>query len=297
MKKTTFILGAGASVDFNYPSGRSLKEMIIVRLRSMGQIYFTQMADRIRDSSVVSIDGYLEIHKQDAEHIKPLIGHLILESETKPYDDKMSDPRGNFYSLAFDLFERSKWENINFITFNYDRLLEHFLFRVLKARNPQLSATQLLGLLSRVNIKHVYGTLPLFLAEQKKDPGDFYWPFARAPKNNDEKSLLDEYFRNAIRTIHEAEDRKEEFKKVISDSDAVVFLGCGYHQTNVELLGYDFKKNEKSIELYGTDYRLDPDERRRMERLIGDINHHMLPRAQNLSCVGIMKHIDFGEGY
>ena len=276
MKKTTFILGAGASVDFKFPSGKDLKQLIINKLRMHdGVNKFSVMATSIEECAVNSIDAYLDIpiHKNNAEYIKPLIGEIIMESEQTDIKDKFNQPRENVYGWLFNLLEKENgWGNTNFVSFNYDRLLEHFFFKALKARRG-VQDQEIFKIIYQSKIIHVFGRMPLLVGEENfvKDLGQHKWGYGQ--------EIRPQY--------GEAQEESKEIKELISSSELVVSLGCAYHEPNIKLLGYDFVNNPQNIELWGTSYKMDVDEMRRMTRLLPKI------KSQNVQCQELLKHIEF----
>ena len=138
----------------------------------------------------------------------------------------------NWYRYLFnkmksplDEFDQNK---LAIITFNYDRSLEQFLFTVLKNSNgkPDQKCAEKLN---KIPIIHIYGDLgPLPWQDSK---GRSYKPKATISQKIKASSN--------ILTIAEDIPAHRAFKEAalcLSAADQIIFLGFGYHHTNLERL-------------------------------------------------------------
>ena len=148
-KPTVFILGAGASVSFGYPTGKSLIEIILKNfdqnnvdnvISNFEGLGFSleeilSFRDELRHSAAPSIDSFLEPRIEEERYL----GKLAITNALIPFEniDPLFSPDSwytlffNMLNSKFDDFEKNK---ISFITFNYDRSLEQFLMTTLKNR-------------------------------------------------------------------------------------------------------------------------------------------------------------------
>jgi hypothetical protein len=119
---------------------------------------------------------------------------------------------------------------VKFITFNYDRSLEHFLYERLLATFA-ISDDQALAIVRKLAILHVYGSLGRFgISVSGTD-----LPYQ--PTHNTQSLLI---AANAIRVIPEARDDSDEFKTArewLSHAERICFLGFGFDSLNVRRLG------------------------------------------------------------
>lgn len=293
MKHTTFVLGAGASNEYGFPVGSALIDDILGRLTTyLGSIEGEKIINRIRECAVKSIDEYLIHHSYDSQHIKHLIGDTILDLEQQSIPKLVATPSTNLYVFLLDLLQSYGWENFSFISFNYDRSLEAFLFRVLKQRNPSLSAQGVFDIIYRSKFRHVFGRMPL-LPDEPSDKGSsagtHVWLYGQSTRGPSDKQTFHRHFAANFRTIHEAEtpNLHNDSIKIISNSNRVVFLGCAYHEPNIKVLGYDFASNDNQIELVGTAWDLGPHLERRAKALLKGI------RLEKMKCLDLLKSISF----
>lgn len=271
---TVLVLGAGASADYGFPSGRSLLLQICNSLGAQedvglkktlldlgfGRNEIGPFAMELRFSMQPSVDAFLENRPEYME-----IGKAALAGCLIPYEDPgvlyQRAVKLTWYEYLFNQMGASidefKSNQISFVTFNYDRSLEYFLFAALES-SYGIGEERVVELLSSIPIIHVYGQLglPQYLSEDGR---------AYGPKLTQEaiKKCVAE-----IKIIPELADETEEFRqahKLISKAERLCFLGFGYHRTNVLRL----RVNEKfpGNRLLGSAYKMKDDERRRIKGL------------------------------
>jgi hypothetical protein len=286
-KNTVFILGAGASKPFGYPTGWELRDEIIKKFLSYFQHLFVFdkcipndlrsnyvdlapkfIEDLKRSNPDSSIDLFLSRNKQYAEIGKIAITLIIMHSEiTGTFRNNSFNSGQDWYSYLFSKmsetlpgpndYKKLKDNKINFITFNYDRSFEHLLYDrfihdFTNIQDPENSAPTLMPFA----IIHVYGVLSKLPWQEKCG-----YEYKRVPnpqeKNTLNKILFDfnmiQSMAKNIRIIQERTNTPEieEAKKLIETSDRVFFLGFGFARENLEILG--FPNNLRSEqEIYGT---------------------------------------------
>jgi hypothetical protein len=128
-------------------------------------------------------------------------------------------------------FERFGKNAVAFITFNYDRLLEYYLFTCLKnsyGRSIEACAEQL----NQIPIVHLHGDL-----------GALPWQKVEASREYGAIVSVEEIkvAASRIKIIHEdTADRDKEFgraKEELGKATRIYFLGFGYNPTNMARLG------------------------------------------------------------
>jgi hypothetical protein len=172
-KRSVFVLDAGANVPYGFSTGEGLlasaRSLSVeqVKEKTCGQLIDRQIYPLCRalaDNFLPPIDALLE-HRADLRLAgKKLMLSLLLDEETKAQksqwrvdDDWMSLV---FSQMAEDAatvgaFARNP---VSFITFNYDRYLEHRLVRGLVARY-NVGEQEAWDAIRRFQFVHVYGSL------------------------------------------------------------------------------------------------------------------------------------------
>lgn len=283
--KTVLVLGAGASAPYKFPTGTQLVRQIrefagspqaegwlracdlwVTRYHAADRTDFlSNVAGRMRSLSLelkecdpASIDQFLELRQDMAEAGILVISILLLEAEQKSEEHLWSDEtKGHWYSLLKQQLanppEQLGQDQLRVISFNYDRSLEHYLFRSLK---PFYAATLedkvYANAVQQISSLHIYGSLGPLPLPWQSNPGDVpygaqgYGEVLTAAKN--------------VRVLHQgAEDNVQQNFRTAQEwlqwADRVLFLGFGFHEDNVKRL--DFTKvfpNPKRIS--GTSMRL-----------------------------------------
>lgn len=237
--KTVFILGAGASHELNYPLGLELVDRVRRTLYS-GTEQFAQLLEvgfsegeinafvsEMVQSGMLSVDAFLEHRPTHINIGKHAIAQALLPKEH--IDSLFPTDRMNWYQYIFNYmntsFEDFHRNKVSFITFNYDKSLEHFLFTALKnkyGKNDEEAAAKLGGL----SIVHVYGSL-----------GKLYWEAAGG--RNYGGFLATPVLKEAakhISIIHEGKDTSkplDDARAILYEGVRIYFLGFGYHETNL----------------------------------------------------------------
>lgn len=244
-ENTVFILGAGASMPYGYPSGSRLREIILSKLgssnviRDMVSLGFTEekiaeFRKGLRYSATSSVDSFLE-HRPEPEFMD--IGKIAMAQVLIPNENQNSLFRNEndkwytylFNNLVTDSFNAFDKNKICFITFNYDRSLEQFLFIALKNRYGK-SEDECASKLKNIPILHLHGKLN-DLPWQNKD--------GRPYTNQISSNEVIEKAANEIKIIHEDIKDNSLFKEAhgyIENAQNIYFLGFGYHKANMDRL-------------------------------------------------------------
>lgn len=274
MKETVFILGAGASIPFGYPSGKELKKIILSTLHpnyiysehvkyhipETGEIakeYFDQnfsdydlylragfnsnLIDNFRialeGAMKDSIDSFLLSRQEFLEIGKFAITNVLLKFEHKNKITLSEDDNwlNYIWNRINNKLEDFIKAKIAFITFNYDRTVEQFFYLSLKyAFN--LNDEKILDILKHKPIIHLHGRLGFLPWENEKDSFNYNFNF----------SSLDKHYENIlkaaknIKIVYDDDLGKEPFKKakdIIQFSNKTYMLGLGFNQLNIERLG------------------------------------------------------------
>ncbi len=265
-KRTVFVLGAGASCPYGFPTARGLRSDIIANFVSrykklltdregLGVAGINSGYPRLEDgrdfekrfdrSSTESVDLFLARNPALAEIGKMAICMSILFAEQNShFRERVKDPNQDWYFYLFsrlsrDLTDRSGLQelsknNVAFVTFNYDRSLEHFLYESVLNSFEEADPTTVAEQVNRLVTIHVYGALAP-LDWQVTDPQNApeYGKYGALPHLN-LPAVADN-----LHIVHEKKENPniEKARERISKADRIFFLGFGYAKENLEALG------------------------------------------------------------
>ena len=276
-RSTVFILGAGASTPYGYPSGRGLVQEIINALSDQSYLYKLCIGleydpKEIRDFLITlknadppSIDSFLELKRNSEELGKTLIGLALFMKE---HPETLTTPKGDEGEKWYgDLVNKLKTSSVNdfsknkvsFLTFNYDRSFDHYLFTSIKNSYDDLSDDEKCAEIVRtIPIIHLHGqigTLPWQNEHGEERPyqskSNEIELLIKNSKLIGEKKIdgtpliearhfVNEHISSQIKIIHENElDNDPAFKdahRLLKDAERVYFLGFGYNDENLRRL-------------------------------------------------------------
>jgi len=249
--KTVFVIGAGGSCAYDFPSGQQLlsdakvsrtkdiqKETRNFYPDSRVEVFRAALADSQSDS----IDSLLE-YRDDCEHLGRLyIAARILRAEhasslvtNKPLGwlgylfQRMDD---GCTSIAD--FEQNP---VTFVTYNYDRVIEAKISGGLRARyltRESNADERIRQFWAGRPVIHLHGSLgPLGLV-----------PFGAVQGNHvidDAIANMVERASGDIKIVHQADGATDEFKRAraaLSEAERVVFLGFSFGRANVDRLDF-----------------------------------------------------------
>ena len=155
---TLFILGAGASKPYGYPTGRELRKQIIKESpkyfgntldktpripdhnKHIRNVELGKFVHAFEKSSVESIDKWLSFNPKFSDYGKIAITLCIKHSETTSHFREVMPSEyysQDWYTLLFSRMasglkgpkdlDKFKNNRVAFVTFNYDRSFEYFL--------------------------------------------------------------------------------------------------------------------------------------------------------------------------
>ncbi len=264
---TVYIIGAGASVPFQFPDGRKMRlearklsvDQLVEQSLAMHKHQVEPLFRALRNALDGSIDSLLETRPDLARHGKCLIARMLLNAERGAeqrhhLDDE--DWLGPLYTAmrTGTLSEFAK-NQVTFVTYNYDRLLEHRFVGALaasfgeKERNCAEVFQKMGAGKGVIHLHGQLGVLPAFAAPNAASIG-----FGGDPSAS---SIQDEEVKDAaqyVRIVHEPDPNDQPFadaREALCEAERVVFLGFGYGQTNMERLQLA-KCVRPGPKLYGT---------------------------------------------
>jgi len=157
--ETVFILGAGSSHPYGYPTGKELRTYICddfageidgvfnrsgIEGRIAASTYqVDDFSKAFKNSNTRTIDLFLSRNQNYSEIGRLAIVLSLLRSEREStFGGGIKSPDQDWYDLLFhmmthtlnrsDSYKSFEQNKVTFITFNYDRSLEHFLYMSLK---------------------------------------------------------------------------------------------------------------------------------------------------------------------
>lgn len=252
--QTVFILGAGASVPYEFPSGDKLvKDICSMRQEEIDLLHLVsgegkQIVVEFLNSlkkSQITVDTFLG-QRQSLEKIgKTAIAMNVLKYE---YEDHLYKTNNDDHWYQFLLermhasFDEFGDNKVGFITFNYDRSLEQFLFNALKHGHGASDETVAI-MLARIPIIHVHGQL-----------GSLAWQTKESELVRDYDPTLEidaiRIAADGIRVISENIDDTPQFREalqLLENSERIIFLGFQYHPENMRRLKIPHERGKKMI--------------------------------------------------
>lgn len=285
IEPTVLVLGAGASMQFGFPSGAGLVDAILSTRQMSGESHriFHKILETdyapggldnflraLRMSARPSIDAFLEHNPRFME-----IGKLAIAAALIPFEDEYKLFYVNsWYKTLFqnmntslDQFHQNK---LAVITYNYDRSLEHFLITALENAYEGVTHKEAVELVSMIPIIHLHGKLG-------EIPGlkDEAWSRSYINAGLGQQQL--KKAAEGIKIIHENIGSDFEFiraQELIGAAEKICFLGFGYDETNLKRLlpgnmindcmgryvedGNAYLRKGKRAQFYGTTFGLKP---------------------------------------
>jgi len=261
--KTVFILGAGASKTYGFPLGEELRRSIVksygniisqlqrITKNTQFQSNSYSFRDHFEKSGDISIDLFLSKFHQHSEVGIIAILYFILTSETQSqfldrlyfnYKDQknleiIDDWMWYLYSRltrnlnVVETHQEIDFNNISFITFNYDRSLEHFFFeRLSNGFNYNIIGGSASDIIKTLAIEHVYGQTAL-LPWQAGDT-----PKLEYGKYNVDQINLEHFTKNVSLIGQRTLENKTEIHKILKEARQIFFLGFSYDESNIKAL-------------------------------------------------------------
>lgn len=262
---TVLILGAGASKPYGFPLGKELVDKVL-RLfedETNDEIFYLlgfekqarlEFKEALLYSSRNSVDAFLEHRFEFIEIGKAAIAMCLIPNEAtdRLYNtDNWYRYLFNKMNTSFDEFQKNK---ISFVTFNYDRSLEHYLFTSLKSAYGK-SDQECSEKLNQFNIIHLHGSL-------SKLPWQGAAELVRPYKPDITVEGL-KLAASQIKIIHEDISNNPEFEAaqlLFESAKRIYFLGFGYDGTNINRLGikkYITGKSMMGTALGFTDFEIE----------------------------------------
>jgi len=246
-RSIAFVLGAGASHCYGFPTGAQLCDLLINELRkdyalqqfllgntALAARHIEEFRSELSLSAQNSIDAFLEIRQEYLHVGKAAMAAKLISYETSEMLWRRDPSNWMLYlfdkmrTLSLEEFANNK---VSFITFNFDRSLEHFLCTSLQ-HSYRGSVEECAEALKAIPIIHLHGRLG-YLPWQGEPSRPYVSTVTRPPEL--------EMCVEGIKLVHEEvqDGRDKEFEKakdLMNAADKVYFLGFGFGQTNIDRL-------------------------------------------------------------
>ncbi len=297
-KQSVFILGAGASMPYGFPSGTDLVNKICSKLTNPESFLVSiqgssidipayqieKFVTALRFSGKKSVDSFLEKRREFIEIGKLAIATILLPIEKKGgvFSQKVGNRDWyeyffNYIESSYDYIDQNKF---SVITYNYDRSFEQFLLNALKHSSGN-SEEKCFEKIKKIPIVHLHGQLG--------EEDDFR--LFKIPK---EKQAI-ERASKGIKIIFEHADTEPQFLKahnLLNSAEYVFFLGFGYNEVNLRRLGLG--KIEGSTKLTGSTYGFTVAEIQRIQRLIK--RHVEFDMTGKQNCENFLRNSEYFQG-
>ena len=256
---TVFILGAGASKPYGLPLGGELYRSVLndfgpsnqstplrdavrhllLNASGFSTRHIEPFVETLRYSGLTSVDAFLERRLEFVDVGKAIMAVelLGLEDHEKLWNSDENWMQYLYARLTTDTLDQFRQNEVSFITYNYDRTLEHFLHTSLKNTYGK-DDLECAAVLKEIPIIHLHGRLGYLPWQSHKD----MIPFGMHPIDS---RILD-ICQKGIRIVHEdITDRDDDFKFAkgrLAEAKRIYFMGFGYGSKNVARLNIaDFR--------------------------------------------------------
>lgn len=286
---TVFIVGAGLSADYGFPLGRGLftklrefccsqAEPFHTRVReACGGIEIKAMQRALDWTEADTVDEFLAENTDDMRRwVKTAMVDILLADERSFSLRSLRDHKDSAYHLLWNKFveDSNVAAQTKIITFNYDRSLEFYLYRKATIKTVEIGRSPKLEC-SPIDILHVHGELG------EASPDDPWWHESLPTLS---VAATQSSARN-IRVYSEPSglDRFEKAWDWIERAERVVFLGFGFHDSNLMHLRFVGPKAfpRRSGRCHTTSYGL---ARERYEILKTQIDPNLAWKGPDVRC-------------
>ncbi|HEX4240945.1 MAG TPA: hypothetical protein VHZ53_06005 [Steroidobacteraceae bacterium] len=263
---TAFVLGAGTSIPYRFPSGEGLLKQ--ARVLSIPDILkkiqrpelegpARELEGALKKTHDSSLDALLELRPDLAEVGKRLLAALLLEHENssithfpEPEEDWLTVFFGELVRNTSSIRDFAK-NPISFITYNYDRALKHRILGALSAHYG-ISELECATAIAAIPFLHLHGDLGELPSSGSKTPV----PFGPSPTDAGQFARYLDIATARIVIVHEAKPETEAFvraRDILGSSEQAVMLGFGFGESNLSRL--DVAK-WKATTVWGTAFGL-----------------------------------------
>ncbi len=260
MALITLVLGAGLGREYGFPDGPELRRIIISDLED----HEKELKEIFRWSTAETVDEIAARYPNHANKIRRIVTKVLRDRESELPLEQNDKPNTYKQILRQIANAQEKGNNVQIITFNYDRSL---LYLIHKHNSIEVSKRKI----NTNSIHHVYGRLaPMWFEEngnntlRKKSYHDYglHWPTPENYESNYWQDTCLEELSRSSKIFFIGEENVPEvdtIKVMLEKTDQIFFLGIGYHKANMDILGLNFNERSPHRFLAGTGFGLTTD--------------------------------------
>lgn len=306
--RTVFIVGAGASCPFGFPSGQSLLDELTTTaafplddvLEGEREYVHREMDDfkkRLRRSGANSVDDFLQNHQKAAKFGKKLIASCLIKREIC---NKLT-------CFCEGHWLRRLWQTIKapptifpankcgFIVYNYDRCVEHYL-TVAMAETYGISHTKAWESVSQIPIIHPHGLLAPYQPEDPSITFNFKARNFDAAHSCHSVNLAANHIRLFWEPISHSDQTdasgmpnvQSTMKTLLTNANRVIFLGFGFLKSNTEHL---FPMLPANCAYSGTCFRMPKVDVNAVGQKIQAISRLGFANLHDRDCLGLLEDV------
>jgi hypothetical protein len=271
-RRTVFVVGAGASAEYGLPVGNALKGIIATNLLSeddsSNRILHNTIDEICPDGGgsyakaakvignglplASSIDRYIDYHQGDKAIVdvgKVAIADSIWKAEAgsnlvlnEDGDLKFGSIQETWLAQLFLQMQegtrrqepKSMFENVSFVCFNYDRVIEHFMFNAVK-KFSDFSDEETQVALSALRIVHPYGRIGR-LPWESSAGSEAPVMFGSARSSIGGHLKMSRLIKTFSEQLSDDDGAYLDTRELINDADQLIFVGFSFLDQNMRFL-------------------------------------------------------------
>ncbi len=257
-KRTVFVLGAGASQPYGFPLGPDLRHKVCMGALHPGDTLVAMGASphRVHECRIAlarswasSIDMFIATRGDGDMLVRQAVALTLCQYENE--EALFFATRGDWFRYLWTHLVTSEpgafpTDLVSFITFNYDRSVEHALWNGLEHAYGKTPANIALRI---PTVIHVYGSLGRYPRLPEGSTREFGF---QPTKENIVAAAAD------IKAISQAdrdEEHLSEARALLAQAEQIVFLGLAYDEASLALLGFEragHRSLRDNCEVFGT---------------------------------------------
>jgi hypothetical protein len=278
-KRVVFLLGAGASRGYGYPTGAQLMgnltsvngdQMLELEQAGIAQDDVLRFKQRLKDCGLNSVDAFLKKNPVLGRVAKMRITQELTFAEQRAARGEGRDPAEKWIQYLFSRFmdgdsvDAFRDNKCTFVTLNYDRCLEFELTRMLSNAYgaPWKQAAAAVGAIKMIHLHGSIGPLP-----------ELEQLYGMAPGPGEVQKAA-----QGILTLGEpgSEKEYEVARECLGSAEVIFCLGFGFHDEIIDKLG--LRNGSPIVPVYGTCQGLTQSEVNRVTREFRPRSFHELLR-------------------
>lgn len=287
--RTVFVVGAGASIPYGFPSAAQMTEQLKIDLAQRDHPLTKVIQERLGPEFsrlrtdvlqlTKSIDEHAYYNPDSIEGLKYAIAYYILKAErsarvgpVSKYDSDDGEATGttgnplrtdNWLGYLFNCVTSPGYSrgdvNLAFVTFNYDRLIEHYFTTKAEHLHRDDGPFRCSEFLESISIVHVHGSVgPLGALGIRRYS---YQDVVGFGEYDEPDEVVVDHSAGYLSMAYE--DQSVDSRKIqrarafLHQADRIIFLGCAYHRFALERLDWKNTILRDDVEIYGTAWGLE----------------------------------------